>query len=135
MNNTQATQIPDGAHQSAKPNSHLKSANEKFAQNAKRVNFLSAMLERKVKILNRLGLHARPAAEFVRAVRTFQSSVTLIKNGDFYSGASILDVLSANLDHGSSLVFRVEGPDAESAMTHLCWLLEEFKRQEEQEGI
>ena len=93
------------------------------------------MLERQVKILNRLGLHARPAAEFVRAVRTFQSSVTLIKNGDNYSGASILDVLSANLDHGSSLVFCIEGPDADMAMERLCGLLEEFKRQEEAEGI
>ena len=108
---------------------------EKFAQNRKRVRFLNTMLERKVKILNRLGLHARPAAEFVRAVRTFQSSVTLVKNGDDYSGASILDVLSANLDHGSTLIFRVEGPDAEAAMERLCWLLEEFKRQEEAEGI
>ena len=92
------------------------------------------MLERKVKILNRLGLHARPAAEFVRAVRTFESSVTIIKNGDDYSGASILDVLSANLDHGSTLIFRIEGPDAEAAMERLCALLEEFKRQEEEDG-
>ncbi|XHR29141.1 MAG: HPr family phosphocarrier protein [Chthoniobacteraceae bacterium] len=92
------------------------------------------MLERQVTILNRLGLHARPAAEFVRTVRSFQSSVTLIKNGDDYSGASILDVLSANLDHGSTLVFRVEGPDAEATMERLCKLLEDFKRQEEEEG-
>jgi len=93
------------------------------------------MLERQVKILNRLGLHARPAAEFVRAVRTFQSRVTIIKNGEDYSGASILDVLSANLDHGSSLIIRVEGPDAEIAMERLCWLLEEFKRQEEEDDL
>jgi len=93
------------------------------------------MLERQVKILNRLGLHARPAAEFVRAVRTFQSRVTIIKNGEDYSGASILDVLSANLDHGSALIIRVEGPDAEIAMERLCWLLEEFKRQEDEEGL
>lgn len=92
------------------------------------------MLERQVKILNRLGLHARPAAEFVRAVRTFQSSVTIIKNGDDYSGASILDVLSANLDHGAILTFRIEGPDAEFAMERLCQLLEEFKKQEDLEG-
>jgi phosphocarrier protein len=93
------------------------------------------MLERQVRVLNRLGLHARPAAEFVRAVRTFQSSVTIVKNGDDYSGASILDVLSANLDHGSILIFRIEGPDAEAAMERLCALLEDFKRQEEEDGI
>ena len=137
VNNTQATQITDGVLPSARSNSlfRTKSIHERFAQNGKQVRFLGEMVERRVKILNRLGLHARPAAEFVRAVRTFQSSVTLVKNGDFYSGASILDVLSANLDHGSFLVIRVEGPDADAALERLCWLLEEFKRQEEEEGM
>lgn len=137
VNNTQATQITDGVLPSARSFSFFepKSSNERFAQSGKQVRFLGEMVERRVKILNRLGLHARPAAEFVRAVRTFQSSVTLVKNGDFYSGASILDVLSANLDHGSFLVIRVEGPDADAALDRLCGLLEEFKRQEEEEGI
>ncbi|MEI6351470.1 MAG: HPr family phosphocarrier protein [Verrucomicrobiota bacterium] len=93
------------------------------------------MLERQVTILNKLGLHARPAAEFVRAVRTFKCTVCIVKNGDTYSGASILDVLSANLDCGSSMLLRAEGSDAESALERLCFLLEEFKRQEEREGI
>jgi len=89
------------------------------------------MLEREVTILNKLGLHARPAAEFVRAARTFKSTVCIIKNSDSYSGASILDGLSANLDCGSLMTLRIEGPDAESAMERLCFLLEEFRRQEE----
>ena len=134
MKNTQTTEVTDGPPPVISTKGG-KTLHEKFAQNWKRARFLSTMLERKVKILNRLGLHARPAAEFVRAVRTFQSSVTLVKNGDDYSGASILDVLSANLDHGSTLLFRIEGPDAEMAMERLCGLLEEFKRQEEAEGI
>lgn len=135
VNNTQAMQITDGAPLSARPFLNSKTSNERIAQTGKRVRLLCDMLERQVKVLNRLGLHARPAAEFVRAVRTFQSSVTIVKNGDFYSGASILDVLSANLDHGAVMIFRIEGPDAETAMERLCWLLEDFKRQEEAEGI
>ena len=131
VNNTQTLQITDGPK--THPISRRKTDNEWFAQNQKRVTFQEVMLERNVKIFNRLGLHARPAAEFVRAVRTFQSSVTIVKNGDNYSGASILDVLSANLDHGCTLTFRVEGPDADLAMERLCWLLEEFKRQEDVE--
>ena len=89
------------------------------------------MLERRITILNRLGVHARPAAEFVRAVRTFESSVTFVKDGDGYSGASILDVLSAHLDHGSVILLRVEGPDADRAMECLCGMFEEFRRREE----
>lgn len=92
------------------------------------------MLEREVKVLNKLGLHARPAAEFVRAVRSFKATVTIVKNGDFYSGSSILDVLSANLDCGAVLTIRAEGPDAEDALLRLCFLLEEFRRVEDGEG-
>ncbi len=88
------------------------------------------MLEREVTILNRLGLHARPAAEFVRAARSFQCTVTILKNNDLYSASSILDVLSANLDCGSSMLLRAEGPDAETALERLALLLEEFRRQE-----
>ncbi len=93
------------------------------------------MLERKVTVLNKLGLHARPAAEFVRATRAFKSTIHFEKDGECYSGASILDVLSANLDHGANFLLRAEGPDAEEALDRLCFLLEEFLRQEEREGL
>ena len=88
------------------------------------------MLERELTILNRLGLHARPAAEFVRAARSFKCTVTILKNDDTYSASSILDVLSANLDCGSMLILRAEGPDAETALERLSQLLEEFRIQE-----
>ena len=91
------------------------------------------MLEREVTILNRLGLHARPAAEFVRAARSFKCTITILKNADAYSASSILDVLSANLDCGSILILRAEGPDADTALERLCQLLEEFRIQEEGE--
>jgi phosphocarrier protein HPr len=90
------------------------------------------MLERQVTILNKLGLHARPAAEFVRAVHACHSEVTIVKNEGRFSGASILEVLSANLDCGAAFLLRVDGPDAETALERLCFLLEEFRRQEEQ---
>ncbi|HWL51114.1 MAG TPA: HPr family phosphocarrier protein [Chthoniobacteraceae bacterium] len=93
------------------------------------------MLERHVTVLNQLGLHARPAAEFVRATRAFKAAIHFIKDGETYSGASILDVLSANLNHGAAFILRADGPDEEKALDHLCGLLEEFRRQEEREGM
>lgn len=104
---------------------------ERVAHFPERGNLIVEMLERHVRVLNKLGLHARPAAEFVRTARSFKSTVTIVRNGDFYSATSILDVLSANLDCGASLVIRVEGPDAEVALERLCFLLEEFRRQED----
>lgn len=86
-----------------------------------------------VTILNKLGLHARPAAEFVRCTRKFKSTVTIKKGGEIFSAASILDVLSANLDCGSTMLLEANGPDAESALKQLSKLLHEFKAQEENE--
>jgi phosphocarrier protein len=108
---------------------------EAFAESPRVVRFQRGMVEREVTIRNKLGLHARPAAEFVRAVQGFQSSVSIVKNDACYSGCSILDVLSANLDCGSVMLLRIDGPDAEQAMERLCFLIEEFHRQEEREGI
>lgn len=91
-----------------------------------------AAMERELTILNKLGLHARPAAEFVRCARAFKSTITLRKEGDEYSATSILDVLTANLDCGSTVIVVADGSDAELAIERLTELLNEFKRQEEQ---
>ena len=88
-------------------------------------------MQREVEIVNHLGLHARPAAEFVRAVQKCASDVTIRKGEDQFSAASILEVLSANLDCGSRIVLEATGPDAEEAMERLCGLLLDFKLQEE----
>jgi phosphocarrier protein HPr len=88
-------------------------------------------MERQVYVVNKLGLHARPAAEFVRCARTFESVVTIHKEGETYSAASILDVLTASLDCGSRMILNADGPDAEQALDKLAALLLEFKKQEE----
>ena len=88
-------------------------------------------MERQVHVVNKLGLHARPAAEFVRCARTFESVVTIHKEGETYSAASILDVLTASLDYGSTMIIAADGPDAEQALDRLSELLLEFRKQEE----
>jgi len=86
-----------------------------------------------VTVVNKLGLHARPASEFVRCARTFKSTITIKKDNETFSAASILDILSANLDCGSAFLLEADGPDAESALQRLLQLLQEFKVQEETE--
>jgi len=88
-------------------------------------------MELELTILNKLGLHARPAAEFVRCARKFKSTIVIRKDGEEYSAASILDVLSANLDCGSQMMVSAEGPDAEAALRQLGELLKQFVEQEE----
>ena len=83
-----------------------------------------------VTVVNKLGLHARPASEFVRRARSFKSTVTIKKNEETFSASSILDVLSANLDCGSTFLLEADGPDAETALQQLRELLADFKTQE-----
>ena len=90
-------------------------------------------MRREVQIQNELGLHARPAAEFVRAVQKLQSEVTICKGEEVYSAASILEVLSANLDCGAAITIEAIGPDAEEALNRLERLLHHFKEQEEKD--
>lgn len=87
-------------------------------------------MRREVEILNPLGLHARPAAEFVRAVHKFSSEITIQKGEECFSAHSILEVLSANLDCGSRFTIEAVGADAEEALDRLEQLLFQFKEQE-----
>jgi phosphotransferase system HPr (HPr) family protein len=88
-------------------------------------------MERELIIVNKLGLHARPAAEFVRCARRFKSTILIKKDGAEYSAASILDVLSANLDCGSRMSVTADGPDAAQALDELAALVLQFQKQED----
>lgn len=88
-------------------------------------------MRREVEIVNELGLHARPAADFVRCVQSLKSEVTIRKGEENFCGGSILEVLSANLDCGTRIILEVIGPDAAQSLDRLEELLREFKRQEE----
>jgi phosphocarrier protein len=88
-------------------------------------------MEREMTILNKLGLHARPAAEFVRSARKFKSNIVIRKDGEEYSAASILDVLSANLECNSHMILSAEGSDANAALDALGDLLLQFQKQED----
>lgn len=81
-------------------------------------------MQRQVEIVNKLGLHARPAALFVQCVIRFQSTITIYKDGERYSAASILEVLAANLDCGTRIVIEAIGPDDRKALDELEALIQ-----------
>lgn len=87
---------------------------------------ITVRFQRKVKIVNELGLHARPAAEFVRAAQAFRSDIWIEKGIERFSAASIIEVLQANLNCGDTAVISAEGPDAETAVSRLVKLVEEL---------
>jgi trehalose 6-phosphate synthase len=88
------------------------------------------MIEWELQVLNKEGIHARPAAAFVRCARGFQSDIEIIKGGVSFSAKSILSVLTANLNRGTSFTLRASGPDATAAAGQIRQLLETFQREE-----
>ncbi len=72
-----------------------------------------------MKLKNRLGLHARAAAKFVHTATSFESRVTLARDGDEVDGKSILGLLLLAANQGSELVIRVDGKDEVSAFEAL----------------
>jgi phosphocarrier protein HPr len=82
---------------------------------------------REVRITNELGLHARPAAEFVKRAKGFRSEIWIVKGETRYSAASLIDILRANLDCGATATLEAHGVDAEEAIDYLEKLLAGFK--------
>lgn len=76
-----------------------------------------------VPILNRLGLHARPAAEFVKTASRFQSEVWVKKDDVEVSGKSIMGVMMLAAECGSQITIRAEGSDADAALEALSALV------------
>jgi phosphocarrier protein HPr len=86
--------------------------------------------QREVRITNKLGLHARPAAQFVKCVRSFRSEIWVVKESKRYSASSLIDVLRANLDCGATATLEAHGVDADEALEELEKLLAEFHKME-----
>ncbi|MDB6149738.1 MAG: hypothetical protein JWQ44_1186 [Chthoniobacter sp.] len=84
------------------------------------------VVERELTVRNREGIHARPAAAFVRCAREFDDEIELLKDGERYSAKSILAVLTANLSCGSTFRLRVEGPNADLVAQRLSEIVASF---------
>ena len=69
--------------------------------------------ETSVRVPNRLGLHARPAAEFVKLSARFESNVSVEKDDLEVNGKSIMGVMMLAAEYGSLLRIKAVGPDAE----------------------
>ena len=84
-------------------------------------------IRQEIQIANEAGLHARPAAEFVRAANIFRSDVWLIKGDQRFSATSIVEVLTADLCSGDKAIIQAEGPDAEQAVARLVEVVRGFE--------
>jgi phosphotransferase system HPr (HPr) family protein len=67
-------------------------------------------------ILNKLGIHARPAAQFVKTANRFQSEIRVEKDGEEVDGKSIMGLMMLAAGHGSVIAVSAEGEDADAAI-------------------
>ena len=79
--------------------------------------------EREVRIVNRNGLHARPAAEIVKTASRFKSDITMVRDELEVNGKSIMGVMMLAAEFGSTLVVRASGPDAQQAVDAIATLI------------
>jgi phosphocarrier protein len=89
----------------------------------RRTNVRGQKAEKDVVITNRLGLHARPAAMFVRIASRYRSEVWVAKEGEEVNGKSIMGLMMLAAGKGSSLHIRCEGPDADKALEEIEQLI------------
>lgn len=82
-----------------------------------------AVVERRVTIVNELGLHARPAAAFVKVAGRFKAEVTVGRDEMVVNAKSIMGVMTLAAEPGTELTIRAEGDDAEAAADALVSLV------------
>jgi phosphocarrier protein len=81
------------------------------------------VVEREFEILNRLGLHARAAAQFVHLANRFASEIRILKDGVEVNGKSIMGVLMLAAPKESRILVRASGTDAEAALSAIGELI------------
>src|SRR5918911_2428629 len=84
----------------------------------------SGKIQKEVTILNKLGLHARPAAMFVRVANKHRAEIWVEKDGEQVNGKSIMGLMMLAAGQGSRLLITAEGGDAQGALQELQDLVE-----------
>jgi phosphocarrier protein len=82
------------------------------------------VIQREFKILQRLGLHAKPSSMLVNEAGKFKSSVLVSKDGLEVNGKSIMGLMLLAADCGSMLMIKTNGPDEKEAMEAIAKLFE-----------
>ena len=80
-------------------------------------------IEKELTVVNRLGLHARPAAMFVRIASRHRAEIWVAKEGEEVNGKSIMGLMMLAAGPGSKLTVHAEGHDASQALTEIETLI------------
>jgi len=87
------------------------------------MNSAPAEVQQTLQIRNKYGLHARPAAEFVKLAATFQSEIWVRKEELDVNGKSIMGMMMLAAECGAEITIRASGEDAKDALAALVALV------------
>ena len=84
------------------------------------------MLTLSIKIINKLGLHARASAKLTQIVNQFESDIWLEKNNKKVNAKSIMGVMMLAASQGTNIIITTEGPDEKEALSAIVSLINDF---------
>jgi phosphocarrier protein len=88
------------------------------------------MKEQQIKVINSLGIHARPASMIVQTAIKFKSQISIIKEGTTADAKSIMNVLMLGAECGTTVTVRANGPDELDAVKAVALLFEQKFKEE-----
>lgn len=83
------------------------------------------MVEKEATVVPEAGLHARPAAKFVKEAKGYSSEIVVVKDGTEANAKSSLRLMTLGAKHGDKVMIRATGEDEEAAVDALVALLSE----------
>ena len=94
----------------------------------------NTIVERSIRVKNKLGLHARPAAIIARTAQQFKAQIWIIDHNRKADAKSILDILCLAIPHKAAITIKVSGQDAVEALNTLNTLFEQSFDEITQQG-
>ncbi len=86
------------------------------------------MVEKEATVVPEAGLHARPAARFIKEAKGFSSEIVVVKDGREVSAKSALRLMTLGAKHGDKVLVRAEGEDEAAAVEALVAILSEEEK-------
>ena len=94
-----------------------------LAQDCPPVEATPGVLQRKLDIINRKGLHARATAKLVQCVEKYEADITVSRCGETVGGTSIMGILTLGAGMGTDIIVTASGPQAQAALDAIAALV------------
>lgn len=82
------------------------------------------MVEKKIVVANKTGLHARPAALLVQTASKFSSDVLIVKGDTEVNAKSIMGIMALGAGQGTELTIKISGADEDQALAAILELFD-----------